>query len=137
MKTVSLDRDQRKKTRTNYLVIIMAITPLLSFSWWIGNMIDPLTDYDLFPFIAHEQKLQWYFHYSGYYLTIVAYSFVIWKLCQRFMSRNISLYAKCIYIFCLFRMFEYWLFRFNVPILSISVSLTIIGLIIYRLWLQR
>lgn len=131
-------RDQLKKIQIKKLIaLILCISPLLCFSWWWGLSIDDTNEYDFFLFVDHKQKLKWYFHYSAYFLEniIIHYclyvlSNIILKINRSVFFKNLTIVTEILLYFSIFRLLLYFMFRFDVSIIEISLSLFLISSII-------
>ena len=101
--------------------------------WWIADLIEPVREFDLFPIIDFEQKLKWYFHYSSMYIESIIKTFIIIYLCKKlYYDKKTRLLLNIFLAFAVFRLLEYWLFRFQIPVLSMVLILMVVTVKIYK-----
>lgn len=122
------------------IIFILIATALLSWSWfifsdehqiisdfWCFFGLDITEKFDIFPLSDNSQRLKWYAHDTGYFLSLCFLSYIIKNLSK---ARNRALFhvTNVFFYFSVFRLFEYWIFRFHIGLTAI-----ILGFIIFSL----
>ena len=103
-------------------------TPQVVLFWdYFG--VDVTKKYDLFLFAERTQYLHWYVHYTAYYYTLIIVVSCLLTLSRKYLSKTVYNVIFIFYLFCIFRLVEYWLFRFH-----LGFTLLIGGLILYSLF---
>lgn len=99
-------------------------------SFWEFFGLDITKEYDFFAFVAFEQKIRWYIHYTSYYYALSVLAWSLWRACQ--FSFPATKILQLFYYLCLFRGIEYWLFRFH-----LGFSFICAGVIIFSLFIKK
>lgn len=140
-----LDRGRQTTTRTNNfnklgnrLVLRVAFTLPLIILWaafdesnqnavlfWDFFSLDITKKYNLFLFAPNSQYLRWYVHYTSYYVTLIVLSDCVLLVARKLFNNKIQGVIYFFYLFSIFRAVEYWLFRFNITIVSAIAGLTL------------
>lgn len=115
-------------------VVYLALNP---FMWHIGDLIDPYTEYNLFLFRQGEedvyQKLRWYFHLGGLKLAGVVFSSLLWYAGKE-PYRTVG---KVLFIWFSLYLVSYFLFRYKMILIFLSVAVLISFISIAYQWRAR
>lgn len=101
-------------------------------SWWIGDVID--NDNHYFLFLGRpeaHQKLHWYFHLTGLKMQSILIIWAILDSVKTKISTHYRIILRIVLWFQVYRILEYWIFRYQTPILVLVTSLCITILILF------
>ena len=124
-------------------IMYLCSTLILIFGWlifsdrhsfileaWNYFGVDLTKKYDLFLFSdSNEQRLKWYAYDTGYFLTIIILFHILRK--QTF-DRGLRKVLTVFYYFSIFRLFEYYTFRFHIGLVPI-----VLGILIFSIYSLR
>lgn len=126
-----MKKDQTVIKQKTFIFLTLATTasPLL---WWLFILCSPVLSrekFDLFLFEDFEQKLYWYVFDTTEILCYVLFSYIIHRLNPYV---NLLILTKWAYLYQIFRIGEYWMFRGKVPLLPFIVALILLAIDLYR-----
>lgn len=106
--------------------IVLVISVLSCLFWVVGNRIDPDSSYSLFFFRPEKsQKLHWYFHISSFYISSICVFWVLFDLTKSLLDKNHKLILKILICFELYKLVEYWSYRYETPIVALTACIII------------
>ena len=105
----------------HYIVLVFSLFTALW--WWIGDLIDAESMYNLFFFRPEKaQKLHWYLHLSSFHVSTICVLWVLIDTMKKTMVRSHLIMLKILLAFEVWRLFEYWGWRYETPILVLSLA---------------
>ena len=101
---------------------------------WASVGVDITRKYHFFILLPHEhpQYLKWYVHYTAYYYTLIVLAWCLLQVARRYFTRPSIIIIKTFYYFSIFRLLEYWLFRFH-----LGFSAIVFGILIFSLFARK
>lgn len=111
------------------IVILLIMTLPLPVFWWFVKDINE--QYDWFLFSDFSQTPKWYIHYTSYHFENVIKSWIVYEVCNKFMSKKLANLVFAFVLLAAFRLVEYWLFRHHVPMIPVMAVMLVYSLYIY------
>lgn len=101
------------------VIILLLLTLPLPVMWWFVKDIE--TKYDWFVFVDMMQRPMWYVHYTAYYMVNIVTTLALLGTVK---DQRAYKAVRAFFWFSVYRLVEYWLFRFSIP------SFPIIGMVL-------
>lgn len=111
------------------IVLLLCLTLPLPIFWWAVKDIE--TKYDWFLFVDFVQHPRWYVHYTAYHVENIIKMFLLYSVADHYLDRKTFKVARLFLFLAVFRLLEYWLFRFNIPTLPVIGVALVYVLYIY------